>query len=253
MDNKTHIFWFSGTGNSLYAAKRLAEGLGGAELIRITGEAPVGAYGGEETKIGFVFPSYYCNMPRVVRAFVEKLEILPGAYIFAIVTMGGVGQGTADALRKAIEAKGLKLNYARGLHMPANYVIMYNPTGPEKSEGMLAKADTSIARFAAEITAGKELIRRFPYNGKTLYKDISALDAGFAAGEGCTGCGLCERVCPVRNIQMENGKPKWLGHCERCVACVSWCPENAIEYGDKTQGRRRYRNSRIKAADLPRK
>jgi len=41
---------------------------------------------------------------------------------------------------------------------------------------------------------------------------------------------------------LENGKPEWQRHCEHCVACISWCPEKAINYGNKTQDRRRYRN-----------
>ncbi|MCL1795244.1 MAG: 4Fe-4S ferredoxin, partial [Oscillospiraceae bacterium] len=63
MDNSC-IFWFSGTGNSLHAAKRLSGELGGIPLAQITDEPPADAVGGEGAKIGFVFPSYFGNMPR---------------------------------------------------------------------------------------------------------------------------------------------------------------------------------------------
>ena len=251
-NDSTSIFWFSGTGNSLYAAKCLAESLGGAELVQMTGEVPTAVYGGEGTKIGFVFPSYYCNMPRAVRAFVEKLEIKPGTYIFGIVTMGGMGQGTINALGGALEAKGLKLNYGRGLLMPSNYVIKYNPFDPGKSGKSLTKAEVKLRRFAADIAAGTELVRQFPNNGKNLYRDIEALDRGFAVSESCNSCGLCERICPVRNISIENGKPKWQGNCEHCVACISWCPLKAIEYENRTQSRRRYHCKHISADELAR-
>jgi len=246
------IFWFSGTGNSLCAAKQLAEGLGGADLVRITDEAPSGSYGGEGEKIGFVLPSYYCNMPRAVQAFIEKLDIKAGTYVFGIVTMGGMGQGTVNALEKAVKAKGLRLNYGRGAKMPANYVVMYNPADPAGSGEKLGKASAQMKEFADEIAAGKELVKGFPYNGKILYRNIAELDKGFAAGDGCTDCGLCEKACPVRNIRIESGKPKWLGHCERCVSCISWCPVHAIECGKRTQGRRRYRNPEIKVNELTR-
>ena len=250
MGNSSMVFWFSGTGNSLFAARLLSAELGGTPLARITGEAPPSAVGGEGEKVGFVVPSYFCNLPRAASVFIEKLEIMPGTYIFGIVTMGALGQGTVDALGKAVKAKGLELAYGRGVVMPANYVLKYNPADPEKAKAKLDKAEESLRGFAADIKAGKKLVKGFPYNGRNLYKDTAALDSGFSAGEGCTGCGICERVCPVQNILMEGGRPKWQGRCEHCVACISWCPEKAIDFEGRTQSRRRYRNPETTVNDL---
>jgi len=74
MDNITKIFWFSGTGNSLYAAKRLAAEMRNVQLAQITDEAPIGAVGGKGEKIGFVFPSYYGNLPRAVFEFISRAK-----------------------------------------------------------------------------------------------------------------------------------------------------------------------------------
>ena len=38
--------------------------------------------------------------------------------------------------------------------------------------------------------------------------------------------------------------------CERCVACISWCPEKAIDFARKTKGRRRYNNPNVKLKDI---
>ena len=137
--------------------------------------------------------------------------------------------------------------------MPANYVVKYNPADPEKSDGALEKARERLHGFAADIKEGKQLLRPFPYTSTALYKDIGKLDKGFAASDSCTGCGLCEKLCPANNIAMEGGKPKWLGRCERCVACISWCPSKAINYENSTQSRRRYHNPQIKADELSRR
>ena len=249
MDNQSIIFWFSGTGNSLYAAKQLSSNIR-ARLVQITNFVPSGVFGSKDVKIGFVFPSYYGNLPRAVRAFVDKLEINPDTYIFAVVTMGGVGQGSVGALNKALKQKGLRLNYGRGIHMPANYVIKYNPADPLKSAKALDKADGCLRKIAAEITARTQAAKTLPVTANNLYKKIAELDTEFTVSNGCSGCGRCEKICPVKNIRIENKKPIWLNHCEHCVACISWCPANAIDYGSKTQSRRRYCNLRIKAEEL---
>ena len=244
------IFWFSGTGNSLYAAKNLAEGIGGAELVRVTDDAPAGSYGGEGEKVGFVIPSYYCNLPRAVSTFIEKADIRPGSYIFGVVTMGKLGQGTVSALAKALKAKGLRLSYGKGVKMPANYVAMYNPADKLKVAEELAETDILLSGFAGEIAEGAEALKGFPFIGKKLYKNIPELDKAFFYRDVCIGCYLCEKICPVRNIQMDGDRPKWLGKCEHCMACISWCPVKAIEYGEKTRERRRYRNPKINASEL---
>lgn len=62
----------------------------------------------------------------------------------------------------------------------------------------------------------------------------------FYATDACTGCGLCTKVCPLKNITLENGRPSWHGNCTQCQACISICPHTAIEYGKITLGKRRH-------------
>jgi formate hydrogenlyase subunit 6/NADH:ubiquinone oxidoreductase subunit I len=252
------IFWFSGTGNSLYAAKQLAAGLGNPPLMPMTTYHSAQAVGGQGSKVGFVFPSYFGNLPRAVRGFVKELEILPDTYIFAVVTGGGAKTGSLRELRHTLKDKSLDLCYGRGLYMKGNYVALYNPADPEKMAKTLEKADKRLLQFASDISAGVLSVKALPITANNLYQNIEALDAAFTVNtEHCTGCGLCERLCPVSNIRVslsaaprEKGKPEWLHHCEHCMACISWCPARAIDYGERTRSRRRYHNPRIKAAEL---
>ena len=254
MDNSTSlIFWFSGTGNSLYAAKRLSSELGGVPLAQIACDAAVAPVGGAGAKVGFVFPSYYGNLPRMVRSFVEKLEILPETYIFAIVTMGAVGQGSVYQFEKALAAKGLKLSYGRGVNMPGNYVVMYNPADPASFGKSMEKIRAKISECAADISAGKQNVKKIAFSTNKLYKNVNKLDSGYFAGAACKSCGLCVKICPAKNIILDGGRPKWQRRCEQCVACISWCPNKAVEYGVRTQKRRRYRNPEIDASELVRK
>ena len=249
------IFWFSATGNSLTAARRLAESLGDTTLVPIAGGVPPQQVGGMGCRVGFVFPSYYGELPRIVRAFVEQLSVAPQSDLFAVVTMGALGQGSVKAMAELLATKGLHLRYGVGIRMPANYIIGYDPAlfGAKSAKHVsakLTKADARLRRIADDLVGGKREIRTHTITAKTLYKNVDELDSEFFVTDKCTGCGLCARVCPAGNIALANGKPTWQHHCEHCVACISWCPSAAIEYGAKTARRTRYRNPRVTAAEL---
>jgi Pyruvate/2-oxoacid:ferredoxin oxidoreductase delta subunit len=49
---------------------------------------------------------------------------------------------------------------------------------------------------------------------------------------------------------MANGKPIWQHRCEQCFACLQWCPEESIQYGKKTQKKKRYHHPEIKLSDM---
>jgi len=246
----TNIFWFSGTGNSLYVAKYLAEKLGDTVLCPMATGTPTEAVGGSGEKVGFIFPSYYGNLPRIVRAFAEKIKIKDGTYLFAIVTMGGLGQGSVNCLDSVLKQKGQHLDYGRSILMWGSYVINYNPADKAKIENKLGKIDKKIDQIATEINSGLRSVKKIKFSANNLYKDIETLDSLFFAEDSCTSCGQCAKICPVGNIKMENNKPVWQHRCEHCVTCISWCPAQAIQYGEKTKTRRRYQNPKISAEEL---
>jgi ferredoxin/flavodoxin len=253
---KNTIYCFSGTGNSLYVARQLAVALTGTKLVPIATCNPADEDTGRSNhRIGFVFPSYYGDLPRLVRSFIEKLPLAPGTDVFCVVTMGAFGRGSIKALQDLLEEKGLKLRFGVGLGMPPNYILTYDPAlfgakSGKRIEKKLSRARKRIQKIAEDIASAKNIVETSKMSAKTLYTNVESLDADFAATEKCTACGLCERLCPVGNIKLINGKPQWQRHCERCIACISWCPVSAIEYGKVTQRRTRYRNPHITAVEL---
>ena len=62
----------------------------------------------------------------------------------------------------------------------------------------------------------------------------------FFATSNCNGCGKCVEVCPLNNVTLFNGKPKWDKNCTHCMACINSCPQKSIEYGKSTKGKNRY-------------
>ena len=76
------------------------------------------------------------------------------------------------------------------------------------------------------------------------------MDHGFSSNENCVSCGTCEKICPVDNVVLINGKPSWQHNCEQCFACLQWCPQSAIQYGKHTENDKRYHHPSVKPSDL---
>ena len=74
---------------------------------------------------------------------------------------------------------------------------------------------------------------------KLPYPLFVKADAFYSTDE-CIGCGLCEKLCPLKNIQIKDHRPVWGKKCTHCMACIAKCPKKAIEYGKKSRRKNRY-------------
>lgn len=83
------IFYFSGTGNSAWVARQLAEGQN-EELLSIAMEIDRNkAYKLKEgEKVGFVFPVYAWGPPKIVLRFIHQLKLDKPGYLFFVCTCG---------------------------------------------------------------------------------------------------------------------------------------------------------------------
>ncbi len=274
------IYYFSGTGNSMRAAKVIAEALGDTELVSMRLDPQEVPAEGAEV-IGFVFPVYHWTMPAPAVKFVEGLKIDPNAYIFALAMPSFICGIACEKCAQLIGAKGGKIAYGNLIHCVANYATVYPPFPPPKL--MVPRMERKLRQIAEDIANRRE--RAYPKAGRlvkarrdkvmTAYLDVQKYaDYPFTVSERCMGCALCARVCPCGNIALREGRPQFLHHCAQCMACVVNCPQRAIGYevkeGDvdglslsnkkiplvKLMGlparRKLYRNPYITAADLTR-
>jgi MinD superfamily P-loop ATPase len=76
------------------------------------------------------------------------------------------------------------------------------------------------------------------------------MDKKFWVDDKCNRCGICSMVCPVSNIEMIDERPSWLHRCEQCLACLQWCPQEAIQYGEKTVKYPRYHHPEVNLKDI---
>jgi ferredoxin len=253
----TTIFYFTGTGNSLKIARDIAEEIGDARLVRITPAAIPLSLNEPAATIGIVFPVYAEGLPRIVEGFARSLEVPAGAYAFAVANHGGAGGGSLLQTDNIFKGKDSRLSAAFSLKMPDNTQILF-PPATEKEQEEDFRRESEIVRSIAEIvrnraTALDEVDRtrrrlgtswaRPPFDPREMAKE-------FKVDEKCNSCGLCEKICPVENVVMKEGKPVWLARCEQCAACMQWCPREAIQFGNKTKAWGRYHHPAITAKEL---
>jgi flavodoxin len=84
---KTIIYYFTGTGNSFAAAKKIATVIGGCELIQIASLKNVtGDTNPLAERVGIVSPVYDAGLPRIVAEFAGQLNLSGARYTFANAT-----------------------------------------------------------------------------------------------------------------------------------------------------------------------
>ena len=121
---KTIIYYFTGTGNSLAAARIVAATLEDCELVSIAvlKDTP-GNIVPQADRVGIVCPVYDAGVPRIVAEFAERLDLSRAGSTFAIVTMGGTGISALHQLNKILmKGQGRKLNAAFAVKMPGNFL-----------------------------------------------------------------------------------------------------------------------------------
>jgi ferredoxin len=210
-------------------------------------------------RIGLVFPVYIFGLPLIVARFIEKLRIPAGAYVFAVAAHGGMACSTLTQTARLFSKQGMTLSAGFAVTMVDNYTPLSGAISVEKQKVRFEKAKRTIDKICAAIENGGEYIYRgwplvnWLFSGwmyRRAAPKIPAMDKQFLADSNCNGCGVCEQVCPVNNIKMNEHRPVWQHHCEQCFACLHWCPTEAIQYGKNTKGRKRYHHPEVKIQDI---
>ncbi len=257
---KTTIYYFSGTGNSLKVAQDLAEMLEDAELIPIAKIWQEKNIESKNEKIGFIFPLYYSGLPKIVHDFIDKLNISRTNYFFTVVTStGDINEQSLQQLDRLLKEKSKKLNAGFYVNMPNNYIIGFNIHSKERQEDFFENANKQIKTIYESVNNQEDNltqeilekdVKRSAKINKNFRDSVNESDKTFNVNENCNNCGICEKVCPVNNIILVKGIPEWQHKCQQCLACINFCPEKAIQYGNQTIKTGRYHHPEISIKDI---
>ena len=132
--------------------------------------------------------------------------------------------------------------------MPENYITKYEAPPKDEIPEIIKKGVLTVREGAKYIKSGRDLPNKniiFSDIWKSTYKNyrfypIYVKAGPFFSKDNCIGCGKCVSVCPLGNITLKDKRPVWGKNCTQCQACICSCPVEAIEYGEKTQGKDRY-------------
>ncbi len=229
------VLYFTGTGNSRYLARRIAEGL---EMplydlnacIKAGDTAPVQT--GRDVVL--VTPTYAWRIPRVVSEWLGKTALTGAERIWFVMDCGSEIGNAAGYNRQLAVQKQLQYMGTAQIIMPENYIAMFNAPQKEQARSIVEQAEPALQKVLTRLKAGQEfppprenLYDRFmsgPVN-PVFYRFFVKADA-FRATDACIGCGKCVELCPLNNIHLEISdylRPDWSD------ACINVRTEEAYE------------------------
>ena len=252
------IFYFSGTGNTRWAAIKLASATQ-ERLIDIAEEMRrMKTSGAEKTepfilkegeRLGFVFPVHGWRVPRLVREFISRLRLslvenssaetsIHSPFIYAVCTAGDTIGLTIENLNDTLSENGTlsslglsEISSAYSLIMPESYVgLPFMDVDPKEKEiKKKEKSALELEVICEEVFNRKEGINRlvkgpvpwfFTKIVGGFFEHVLITDKRFhVTKEKCVKCGICANVCPVSDIEGRKGEmPKWLHHKD-CLTC----------------------------------
>ncbi len=243
------VIYFSGTGNSTFCAEKTAFSLQD-ELVNV-GEYikknKEGSFASQKPWV-FVCPTYAWRIPHIFADFIRKSTFSGAKDAYFIMTCGD-DTGSAGTYNRQL-CEDMHLNYMGTLSvvMPENYIAMFDVPDEEESEKIVAQALPVLEKGNSTIAEGKILPDKKVGVGdrlksgivNTAFYALFVKSKAFYADDRCVACGKCEQVCPTNCVKLEKGKPVWGEGCTHCMACICRCPAEAIEYGKKSVGKKRY-------------
>ena len=250
-DMKIAVFYFSGTGSTWWVVqqfKKIAENRN--HIINLYNIEKAGEFDtqniiSELDIIGFAYPIYGSDMPKIMKSFLnnqmKKIEIehkLPVLVLTSMLFFSGDG---ALLPRKFLDRNKFELKWTKNISLTSNISIpgfKVNPISQEKLNRRMKKAEDIMEKFVLDIENDKKRLRIqwgiagwFLGGIQRIFERSMGYVIKFSAdSERCIKCLKCVKECPVENIVYDEISEKIIfnNNCTWCMRCYTRCPTQAV-------------------------
>jgi ferredoxin len=248
------IYYFSGTGNSLFVARELQKKIPDSAIIPIVSLLHKDVIQTNGKTIGIIFPCHALTIPIAVKQFVRKIDVQSSEYIFAIATRYGTVFRGFDIIEKLLKKKNKHLDSQFILNMchneaprsEKNYIVPSESdilqiettvlqkidqiSNVIKTQSSVIEKDSNVIIESSSNPIIGFLIEKSVVFGMNISEYIGGVNY-FYHDNKCNGCGICEKVCLSRKIKIEEKEPIWQKDvlCYMCFACLNYCPQKSVQ------------------------
>lgn len=246
------IYYFTGTGNALAVSNWLGEVAFEknipVKIVKITPSLQPEIPAGNNTLIGFCYPTHGFNAPPIVVDFIFRFP-KGNNNIFLVNTRAGMKlsklflpglSGLGQLMPAAIlKLKGYKIIGLQPMDLPSNWISLHPGLKQKVVDSIFRRCERITKRFGENILSGKKIFKGLlslpldltisPISVAYILFGRFALAKTFVADYNCNNCGICEKECPVQAITTKNSRPFWTRKCESCMHCMNRCPQKAIQ------------------------
>jgi len=246
------LFYFSGTGNTRYIARRICETLSSrgykarAVSIENLNTADARTMIDNSSAVGLGWPIYGSDIPTIMQKFIKSMPIVENKPLLTFCTQMAFSGDGAVVMRTQLEAKGYAQKWAMQFNMPNNLSMRGIPLSCSEDYVCHEEKYLKRARKKADYLAFKVLKNVEDIKGATIFHTVAAMSQRpffkyighnamtkmFKINKNCNGCGLCVEMCPMKVLMLKEEKAARVNYkdCTLCLRCVDFCPKDAISF-----------------------